>query len=169
MDRIVAKVHDIRAYNIGAALIYKKFKISCGYTDNGKSLMSKSYASQEVGEEFNNTVNYRLDEPSVGVMPGANSGKLYSAGIAYSLGKLEVSAGYFKSVVKFSANEKSRANIVTLAAEYKFDRLLKLYVEYDNISTDACARARIYGKACGLSSTGKNKAKVFMVGSKINF
>ncbi|MDR1334631.1 MAG: porin [Holosporaceae bacterium] len=163
-----AKVHNICAYNVGAALVYKKFKISCGYTDNGKSLMSKSYASQAVGE-FDATANYQLADPSVGVMPGADSGKLYSAGVGYSLGKLAISAGYFKSVVKFSSHEKSKADIVTLAAEYKFDKLLRLYVEYDHISTDACARARIYGKACGLSSTGKNRANVFMVGSKINF
>jgi hypothetical protein len=162
------KVHDVRAYNIGAAIGYKKLKMSFGYTDNGKSLMNRACVSQD-SRIFNNTVQYRLEDADVGLGYGADSGKVYSTGIAYSFGKTAISAGYFRSVVKFSDKEKSNANIVTLAVEHKFDNILRMYVEYDHISTDSCDRARIYGSACGLSSTGKNSANVFMVGSKINF
>jgi hypothetical protein len=162
------KVHNVRAYNIGVAIGYKKIKMSFGYTDNGKSLINENYAVQS-GGVFNEGVDYSFDSPNIGLRPGADAGKIYSTGIAYSFGKAEISAGYFKSIVKFSNNERSKANIITLAAEYKFDRFLKVYVEYDRINTDACDRARIYGKASGLSSTGKNAANMFMIGSKINF
>jgi predicted porin len=162
------KVHNIRAYNIGAAVIYKKLKISFGYTDNGKSLMNKACAVHD-SRVFDNTSRYMLSDSDVGLRPGADSGKIYSAGIAYSFGKTSISAGYFKSIVKFSDKEKSKADIVTLAAEHKLDNILRIYVEYDHIRTDSCDRARIYGSACGLSSTGKNTANIFMIGSKINF
>jgi predicted porin len=118
---------------------------------------------------FDEDRDYSIADPDVGLKPRADAGKIYSAGIAYTFGKLEVSAGYFKSLVKFSDNEKSQADIISLAAEYKFDKALRLYFEYDNISTDTCARAQAYKKACDLSPTGKNKANIFMVGSKINF
>ncbi|MDR2781610.1 MAG: porin [Holosporaceae bacterium] len=162
------KVHNVNAYNIGFIIGYKKFNASFGYTDNGKSMMSRSYATHDIGG-FDESVDYQLTDTSVGLMAGADAGKLYSAGIAYSFGKMTVSAGYFKSVVKFSDKEKAKANIISLAAEYKFDRVLRMYVEYDRINTDSCDRARAYKKACDLSSTGKNSANIFMVGSKINF
>ncbi|MDR1235892.1 MAG: porin [Holosporaceae bacterium] len=162
------KVHNVRAYNVGAAMGYKKIRISFGYTDNGKSLINENYAAGDSGA-FDENACYSFDDRNVGLSPGADAGKIYSAGIAYSLGKTEISAGYFCSTVKFSDSEKSKANIVTLAVEHKFDRFLKVYVEYDRINTDSCDRARILGKSSGLSPTGKNAANMFMIGSKINF
>jgi predicted porin len=70
--------------------------------------------------------------------------------------------------VKFSDSEKSVADVITLAGEYTFDKRASVYVEYDRIKSDSCARAQAYGKACGISSAGKNKGNIFMVGTKIN-
>ncbi|MDR0632450.1 MAG: porin [Holosporaceae bacterium] len=161
-------VHNIRAYNVGVAICYKDLQTSFGYTDNGRSLLAKKYASHDVSA-FDESKAYSLTDPAVGLRPGADAGKLYSAGIAYALGKLTVSAGYFKSVVKFSDREKSKADVITFAGEYKVSRSLEIYLEYDHIATNTCDRARIYGDACGRSSTGNNRANVFMIGSKINF
>ncbi|MDR3179388.1 MAG: porin [Holosporaceae bacterium] len=162
------KVHDVCAYNIGAIFGYKDFKISLGYTDAGKSLLPKKYATADMSATFDDSRDYSLSDPEIGLKPGANAGKIYSIGVAYTYKKLTVSAGYFKSEVRFSHNEKSTADIVTFAAEYTFDKIVGVYVEYDYISSNSCARARAYGKACDLSSTGKNRANVLMVGTKIN-
>ncbi|MDR0632372.1 MAG: porin [Holosporaceae bacterium] len=43
-----AEVHNVRAYNVGVAICYKDLKTSFGYTDNGRSLLAKKYASEEV-------------------------------------------------------------------------------------------------------------------------
>ncbi|MDR1982427.1 MAG: porin [Holosporaceae bacterium] len=161
------EVHNIGAYNVGATICHKNFKASCGYTNNGKSLLVKKYATND-GAVFDESIDYQLADPGVGLISGANAGKIYSLGIAYSFDKLEVSAGYFKSIVKFSANEKAKADIISVAAEYKFNGNLSAYVEYDNIATNTCDRARIYEKACHMSTTGRNRANVFMIGSKIS-
>jgi predicted porin len=162
------QVNNIRAYNIGAVLGYKDLKLALGYADNGKSLRSKRYATADIAT-FDETANYTFANPEVGVKPGADTGKIYSAGVSYAVNnKLTVSAGFFKSVVKFSGNEKSTADVVSLAGEYALDRRASIYVEYDRIKSDACARARAYGKACGISDAGKNSGNMFMIGSKIN-
>jgi predicted porin len=162
------EIHNVGAYNIGATICHKDFKASWGYTDNGRSLLSKKYSTQS-SAAFSQSMGYQLADPSVSLRFGANAGKIHSLGMAYSFDDFEVSIGYFRSVVKFSSDEKSTANVVSLAAEYKFNENLRLYAEYDNMTTDACDRARIYGKACQMSTTGKNRAHVFMIGSKINF
>lgn len=163
-----SEVHNVRAYNIGLALGYGALKISMGYTDSGKSLLAKKYASQEIAG-FDISQIYRLEDPNIGLRPGANAGKIYSAGIAYSWKDLTVSAGYFTSAVKFSEKEKSTADVITMAAIYECNNRMQIYVEYDHIVTDAGPIARAYGAACGLSSTGKNSANVIMIGSKISF
>ncbi|MDR2794493.1 MAG: porin [Holosporaceae bacterium] len=162
------EVHNVRAFNIGAMLGYKDFKISLGYTDAGKSLLPRKYATTDMPVAFDDSRNYALSDTAVGLKPGADAGKSFSVGVAYTYEKLTVSAGYFKSEVKFSDNEKSSADIITLAAEYTFDKTVGMYIEYDHISSNTCDRARIYGKACNLSSTGENKANILIMGTKIN-
>ncbi|MDR2157925.1 MAG: porin [Holosporaceae bacterium] len=162
------KARNVRAHNIGAIVGYKKFKLSAGYTDNGKSLLAEKQAISEIAA-FDDSRNYDLADPDVGLQSGADAGKIYSLGISYSFDKLGVSAGYFKSIVKFSPREKSKADVISLAAEYKFDQNLRIYLEYDHIATNSCDMARAYGKACNLTTMGKIKAYLFMIGSKINF
>ncbi|MDR2106989.1 MAG: porin [Holosporaceae bacterium] len=162
------EVHNVRAFNLGAAVVCNKdFKFSFGYTDGGKSLRPRKYAVADI-KVFDENKEYRFAFPEVGVKPGVDVGKIFSFGAAYAVSdKFTVSAGYFRSEVKFSFDEKSVADIVTLAAEYTVNRTASLYIEYNNIGTDTCARAQAYGRACGLSVTGKNQANMLMIGTKI--
>ncbi|MDR2794940.1 MAG: porin, partial [Holosporaceae bacterium] len=77
------EIHNIRAYNIGTVIGYKDFKLAFGYADNGKSLRSKRYATDDI-DVFDETVNYDFSNPAVGLKPGANAGKIYSAGASYA-------------------------------------------------------------------------------------
>jgi hypothetical protein len=162
------KVNDIRAYSVGMLVGYDKVKLAFGYADYGKSLRSKKFASADIAV-FDQTKNYTFADPEVGLRPGADAGKMYSVGISYAINdKLVVSAGYFKSVVKFSASEKSTASVTTIAGEYTYNKSFSAYVEYNKMTSNSCARARAYGKACGISSEGKNSGNMLMIGTKIN-
>ncbi|MDR1561436.1 MAG: porin, partial [Holosporaceae bacterium] len=163
------EVQNVRAYNLGLILGYADFKASFGYTDNGKSLLAKKYATQDVSYTFDPSENYNINEASVGLKEEADSGKIYSIGMAYIFDKLSISAGYFRSVVKFSGHEKATADIISIAAEYKFDKVFSSYIEYDNIQTNTCDRARAYGSASHQSTIGKNRANAVMIGAKFNF
>ncbi|MDR2068071.1 MAG: porin [Holosporaceae bacterium] len=161
-------VEDIRAYNVGVILGYKDFKLALGYADHGKSLRSKKYATADVAA-FDENRNYAFADADVGLKPGANAGKIYSIGASYDVtARFVASVGYFRSVVKFSGNEKCTADVITVAGEYTIHRGAIVYAEYNRLKSDSCARAQAYGKACGLSSTGKNSANIFMIGVKIN-
>jgi predicted porin len=162
------EVNNLRAYNIGITLGYEKFNFSIGYTDNGKSLLSKKYVDADIAV-FDSSRNYNLTDPEVGIKEGATAGKAYSLGLSYSLSPFVFSCGYFKSIVKFSKDENVNANIFSLAAQYTLNKSFSFYVECDNVSTDTCARAQSYSKANFLSYQGKNHANLFMIGSKINF
>jgi predicted porin len=163
------KVHNVRAYNIDAKICYGDFKIAFAYTDNGKSLLAKETATADI-ISFDPKREYKHSDPEVGFKPGADAGKLYSVRAAYSFGKLAFSAGYLKSVVKFSGNEKSKADMISIGTEYTVNKTLQLYFEYDNIATDTCARAQAISSAGKgeAGATGKNKANMFLFGSKIN-
>ncbi|GHT99618.1 hypothetical protein FACS1894126_5890 [Alphaproteobacteria bacterium] len=137
-------VRNLKAYHIGGVIGYKDLKISAGYTDQGRSLLQTE--SEYLGNE-------------------ADAGKVYSIGAAYRFDKLTVSGGYFRSVRKFSRNENATADAITAAAEYKFDKFLRVYFEYDNMKTRTCDLAKKYEN----SSIGDNRANIFMIGTKIYF
>ncbi|MDR2723775.1 MAG: porin [Holosporaceae bacterium] len=164
---VVAEVRDVLAYNVGAMICYKNLKASLGYTYNGKSLQAKKQATDELNE-FDPNRNYALTDPRVGLLPGADAGEIYSVGLAYKWKRMNMSLGYFKSEVAFSKKQKATADVVTMAVEYTFNRSLRMYCEYNYISTETCAQAQAYNSACGLSTTGKNKANAYMIGCKIN-
>jgi predicted porin len=164
------EVRNVRAFHVGASLGYKDFKLSAGYIDNGKSLLPKSYATADL-LHFDPNVNYDITDPRLGIRSGANAGKLYTIGASYKFDKLTLGVNYFRSVVKFSSSkqEKAVSDIVTVAAEYSLNKTFSVYVEYNNIVTGTCDRARAYKQACGLSSVGANRANIIMLGTKYNF
>ncbi|MDR3151365.1 MAG: porin [Holosporaceae bacterium] len=167
MDNI--EVRNVRAYHIGGIIGYKDFKLSAGYTDHGKSLLAKHYA---VGSAvaFDENCDYSIHDPSIGVKEGADAGRMYSFGAAYKFGKLTISGGYFRSDVNFSSkNEKATTDIITAAAEHRLNKLFSVYIEYDNIRTRTCDRARAYKKACGLGSIEDNCANAIFLGMKFFF
>jgi predicted porin len=164
------KVRNICAYQIGAIIGYKNFKIAVGFVDNGGSLLPSSCAAGEA-LPFDANQDYDVHDPRIGVKPGADAGKLYTYGMSYKFNKLTVCAGYYRSVVKFSQEKKERAvaDIITLGAEYQFTKALSTYAEYDNIITSTCDRARTFKKACKLSSAGPNRANMLLIGVKFRF
>ena len=162
------EIHNLRAFNIGAILGYKNFKMALGYTDNGKSFLSTKYATASIDNlDINGVVDIR--DPRVGLMPGANAGKIYSLGLAYTFGKLTTSVGLFRGETKFSGSEKAKSTIISVASEYAVNKTFSVYAEYDNIITRTCKRARAYAKACDLASDmADNRANLVMVGMKAN-
>jgi predicted porin len=163
------KLHDVKAYNIGAMICHSDTELSFGYTNNMKSLLAKEYAMQDAGT-FDEDRKYKITDPDVGLRPGANAGEVYSIGLARKFCKnWKASAGYFISKVKFSKHQKSKADMIALAIECELHRDMKLYLEYDHVSTKTCDQAQAYASACGLSTAGKNKANIAMIGVKINF
>lgn len=163
-------VHDVRAYQIGTILGYKDWKMAFGFIDCGRSIVDKYQATSEA-DPFNKNVEYNIHDPKVGLMHGADAGKIYTYGISYKMDRLTLSAGYFRSVVNFSdkKSERAIANITTVGAEYKVNNVLSVYAEYDNIITKTCDRARAYAKACEQGYTGANRSNMFIFGSKIYF
>ncbi|MDR0753322.1 MAG: porin [Holosporaceae bacterium] len=163
------KLHDVKAYNIGALVCYSGTELSFGYTNNTKSLLAKEYAVQDAGT-FDEDREYKITDPDVGLRPGANAGEVYSIGLARKFCEnWKASAGYFVSKVKFSKRQESRADMIALAVEYELLKDIKLYLEYNHVSTKTCDQAQAYASACGLSTTGKNKANIAMIGAKLNF
>ncbi|MCR5225003.1 MAG: porin [Alphaproteobacteria bacterium] len=163
------KIRDVRAFNIGALFAYKDFQLALGYTDNGKSFLATKYATGDIDDvNLDGTVD--INNPHVGLKEGANAGRIYSLGMAYKWNKLTMSLGLFRAETKFSSNEKSKSDIISVATEYKFNKAFAAYVEYDNIRTRSCKRAIAYAKACDLpAKLGDNRANIFMIGTKINF
>lgn len=168
---IAGGVHDVRAYQIGTILGYKKFKAAFGFIDCGRSIVDKHRA---IGESyvFDKNANYDVHDPRVGLKHGADAGKIYTWGMSYKVNdRLTLSTGYFRSVVNFSdkSSDKASANIFTAGAEYKVNNALSLYAEYNNIITKTCDRAQTYMKACEQGCTGTNRANMLVIGSKIYF
>lgn len=166
------KVHGICAYQIGTILGYKNFKIAFGFTDNGKSLISKRIAEGECPKfDLDTDYNAPVLRNRIGLKSGADAGKIYSVGLLYNIGNLKLSSGYFRSIVKYSDLKQERAisNIVTLAAEYELKKSIKIYAEFDNIVSNTCERAMVFRKTYKMPYTGSNKANVFMIGTKFDF
>lgn len=162
-------VHDVRAYQIGAILGYKEFKVAFGFIDCGRSIVDKHLAAGD-SPFFDENIDYDVHDTRIGLKHGADAGKIYTYGVSYNEDNWILSAGYFRSVVNFSDSKAERAiaNIITVGAEYRFNRALSVYAEYNNIITKTCDRARIYAKACGQGSEGANRANMLMFGTKFN-
>lgn len=162
-------LQNLKAYSIGAILGYKDVKMALGFTDNCKSLLTKKYASGDV-PQYLDAETYDLAANNIGVRSNADSGKLYSAGLRWDINKkLAVSAGYFKSIVKFASNNKAKAQIYTVAAEHYVNKNISVYIEYNNVKTDTCNAALTYSKACSKGVTKNNKANIISVGAAIKF
>lgn len=146
---------DVKGYNIGAILGYKNYKMALGFTDNMKTMIPRD-------ENF-------VDQNTTksGMCSGANAGKIYNIGFGYTCGKWEASAGFFHAVKKWSKNERSQANIATLALQYNLDKMVSAYIEYDNIRARTCDR--IYNSEILADGTayGNNRANLFIIGAKL--
>lgn len=153
------KVKNVAGYNVGALLGYKNYKLAFGFTDNGTSMLPEKLEG--------------VENPKVGFLAGADAGKIYNIGIGCTLGKAELSAGFFHAVRKFSHNERTNTNITTLAAQYNFNKTLSTYIEYNHVRARTCERSfnteldPAYG-GDGIAFPN-NDANIFMIGAKVNF
>lgn len=170
--KIKGGVHDVRAWFVGTILGYKDLKIALGYIDSGRSIVDK-YRAQDIDLKYSDfdTKKFDTNTAGVGLLKGADAGKIFTCGLSYNLGCLTTYTGYFRSIVKYSDKsfEKAKTDILTLGAEYKINNVWSVFAEYNNMRTKTCDRARIYAKVCEQGDGGKNKGNLYMIGSKIFF
>lgn len=173
MSKIEGGVHNVRAWFIGTILGYKDFKVALGYIDNGRSIVDKYKAEDDIDLKFEDydKDGFTIETPGVGLSKGADAGKVYTCGISCKFDRLTAYAGYFHSVVKYSnkSSEKAKADIITLGMEYKVNNICSVFAEYNNINTKTCDRARIYAKLCEQGDGGKNRGNLYMIGFKMFF
>ena len=156
------KVNDVRAYQVGAVFGYKNVKLAAGFTDNGKSFVPIKLDPEGTAVGAPN---------SLGMTVGADAGKIYTVGVSCDIKKLTISTEYFRSVVNYSKDHKDRAtaDIYTVAAEYKFNKIFSTYVEYNSMDTKTSDRAIDWAKAGDQSTSGSNKGHVIIIGTKVKF
>lgn len=146
------KVHNTKALNIGTILGYKDVKWSVGYTDNYQSLLPVKMAADQGAEGF---------------LPGYDAGKIYATSILYHVTPaLNCSVGYFKSVANASSNSQDQAvvKVITAGAEYKINKHLSVYGEYDRIKGTTSDRMKeIYSKI------GNNSANAVIMAVRFSF
>ena len=169
-SQIEGGVHNVKAWFIGTILGYKGFKLALGYIDNGRSILDKYRAKEDTDEKYEEGKKYTAGDGVIGLRPGADSGKIYTCGLSYKLDRWTGYAGYFYSVVKYSnRDEKAKADILTLALEYKVNNTCSLFGEYNHMKTKTCDRARIYANACEQGDGANNKGNLYMLGIKLLF
>lgn len=160
-------IHDLNAYNLGIDIGYGKFNTSFNYTDNGKSGLAREFANDE-NFTFEENKSYAITDDAIGIRPGADAGKVYRMVAGYSFGKVKTSLGYLKSKVKFSDSDSIKHDVITVAAEYTFNRAVGAYVEYDHMATKIGDRARAYEKSVYGTDYKNDHANIFILGLKIN-
>jgi len=160
-------IRDVHIYNIGLDLGYNKFKTSFNYTDNGKSGLATEYIAENTAV-YDSSANYSVSDNTVGICNGADAGKVYRAVMGYDFGKIKLSAGYLYSKQKLSSSNNINSRIISAGIEYKFDRAMSTYFEYDHIRTRMCDQGMIYEKAVYKKDRKNNNANMYIFGMKIN-
>jgi hypothetical protein len=146
------KVRDLTAYQVGSTSGSKQWKLALGFTDNLKSLMNK-------------TCNH-----ADGIKDGADMGKVFTVGLALEQGSWKVSAGYFHSVKKYAEkNDQTKAQVATLALDYKFMEGVSIFGEFDWIKTTGRSTATKREWVQATSAFADNKGWLLFAGTKISF
>ncbi|MDR2417006.1 MAG: porin [Holosporales bacterium] len=146
------RVRDLTAYQVGSTIGYKQWKLALGFTDNLKSLMNK-------------TCN-----DSNGIKDGANMGKVFTVGLAWEHGPWKASAGYFHSVKKYAEkDDQAKAQVATLALDYKFMEGVSVFGEFDWIKTIGRSTGEKRSWVQATSAFADNKGWLLFAGAKINF
>jgi hypothetical protein len=146
------KVRDLTAYQVGSTIGYKQWKLALGFTDNLKSLMNKTCNNPD------------------GIKDGADMGKVFTVGLAWEQGQWKASTGYFHSVKKYAKkNDQTKAQVVTLALDYKVMEGVVAFSEFDWIKTTGRSTPGKRQWVQATSAFADNKGWLFFVGTKINF
>ncbi len=152
---------NVKGYNLGAILGYGKYKLALSFTDNRDSMLPKVLT------------NSNKDKAGhvIGMGPGANNGKVYTAGLGYFGEKWEMSAGYFHAVKKWSDTERAQTNVATVAVQYNVDKVWSAFVEYNNVRTKTCDRiyySELSDENPDGVAYGNNRANLIVAGIKVN-
>lgn len=153
----------------GATHRRKTFSYAFGgtfsYADIGFSL---EYGNNNRSREFKTLRTHKT-----------NAGEFADFGLSYKWGATKFSTGYYyswkKSLSANNVNKKAKLSAVSAAVDQKLAPGLGIYIEYAHFSMkNPAARgeaARINkNNTCDFTSTvGKNKANVFVVGSRLVF
>ena len=151
---------NVKGYNLGAIFGYGKYKLALSYTDNRDSMLPKVLTNDK-----------KWKGHVVGMGPGADNGKVYTAGLGYFGEKWEMSAGYFHAVKKWADKDRSQTNIATVAVQYNVDKVWSAFIEYNNVRTKTSDRI-YYSELCDENPDGvayrNNRANLIVAGIKVN-
>ncbi|MDR1267315.1 MAG: porin [Holosporales bacterium] len=149
------EVENVLAWQVGAILGYKQFKVAAGFTDNGKSLMNK-------GGNVGKTPD--------GVQKGANMGKVVTAGVSFEQNAWKATAGYYYSFKKYAEkDDETTGQVATVTVDYKFVEGFSVFAEYDHVKTKGRSTKEKREWVNSTNPFEDNAGDFVFVGTKINF
>ncbi|CAO4840923.1 MAG: hypothetical protein CNLJKLNK_00992 [Holosporales bacterium] len=155
-------VNNASAYQVGMTLGYKDVRFATSYMNNGKSRLPT------VGGVFTSEdkkTTFDRDNLNLG-----NSGRMFDVGAQYTMNQYKFAVGYFNSIRKFNATEKTKGEIVTITTDYSFLPGLSLFGEIDFARSKSCKSAvDLANKVKNGSGVSKNSARAVLVGAKLSF
>lgn len=158
------KLNNANSWMASLELTYNQFTIAAGYYRSGKSRLPKA-------EEFNKDGQIRLF-PAFMVDKDGNSGHAWNIGAKWNVNdKFALTGVYHNASRKITKNEKATAKVLTLAAEYKFNKNFKLFGEVDLLrstsSSYACSLYNLNRKE--KNAIMKTNSALFSVGMTLSF
>ncbi|CAO5677907.1 MAG: hypothetical protein NEHIOOID_00158 [Holosporales bacterium] len=152
------QTNNASAYQVGMTLGYKDVRFATSYMNNGKSRLPK-IANAVFTSEINS-----------GNMHLGNAGRMFDMGVQYTMNQYKFAVGYFNSIRKFNATEKTKGEIVTITTDYNFLPGLSLFGEIDFARSKSCKSAVDLANSFKKDSgVGKNNARAVLVGAKLSF
>lgn len=158
------ETNNASAYQVGMTLGYKDVRFATSYMNNGKSRLPKIadavFAKAEGDKAEINSGNMHL----------GNAGRMLDVGVQYTMNQYKFAVGYFNSIRKYNATEKTKGEIITMTTDYNFLPGLSLFGEVDLARSRSCKSAvdlsNQFKKDSGIS---KNSARSIIVGAKLSF
>jgi predicted porin len=157
------KLRNACAFRTTASVTYKDLTVACGYLNNGKGRLPKKEVYEGRPDDF---------------VPGGflatkdgNAGQAWNIGAKYKYNKWEFSTVYHSMQRKIAKSEKVKGHALTLAIDYLVCSGLKIFGEFDYVTSKSCDTAcRMYNlthdsrKAIKRQDTG-----VFILGAQVTF
>jgi hypothetical protein len=157
------KLRNTCAFRTTASVTYKDFTVACGYLNNGKGRLPKKEVYEGKADDF---------------IPGGflvtkdgNAGQAWNVGAKYKYNKWEFSTVYHNMQRKVAKSEKVRGHALTLAVDYLVCAGLKIFAEFDYITSKSCDTAcRMYNLTHeAKKAIKKQDAGAFILGAKVTF
>ncbi|MDR0942870.1 MAG: porin [Holosporales bacterium] len=188
-DNLIGKKLDIRnarGYQVTGTISYKKWAIGAGFLWNGKSRLPKGdrYITEILESDRDGKgvqhPNYGEYKTAFLATKNSNSGNAWNVGAQYKYDdNLTFAAVFHRSQRKIDKGQKTKANMLTVTADYKICDGLLVFFEFDHIQTKSCSKAcEIFDKAFQKEKAfkeGKGRAikkqncQLFAIGAKVSF